>query len=75
MNVPGRTGIRFHPFNRYEESKGCTGLGKDTDYVNGRKELKESGKAIKHFEKLMNTEKFELVIRNANNNKTYFPAL
>jgi len=34
MNVPGRTGILFHPGNKSEDTAGCILLGMYSDYLN-----------------------------------------
>ena len=63
MCVPGRSGNRIHPFNWFNESQGCTGFGQKVGVINRKKQLIDSGSAVKEFEILMNKNPFRLVVR------------
>lgn len=51
-NVPDRSGICIHIFNKYDQSKGCTGVGSDFSDINldGEPDIINSGIT---FKKLM----------------------
>ena len=63
LNVPGRTGIRFHPFNMIEETKGCIGLGKRIQHSGKETKILDSRMAISEFENLMEQKLIKLKIR------------
>ncbi len=67
MDIPGRTGIFFHPMNYWYDSNGCIGLGSAYQDLNKDKELDiiNSTVTIKAFEKLLNKQDFTLTIVGA----------
>lgn len=65
MNVPKRTGVRFHSASYWFNLQGCIALG--TGYLDINKDKKldliNSRVAMKEFEKLLNKEDFTLIIK------------
>lgn len=70
MNVPGRTGIRFHPANLVgdvskgfsAEVNGCIALGGTLGVIGGQKAVAGSKVATQRFEDLMGGDDFTLEI-------------
>lgn len=70
LNVPGRTGIRFHPANFFgdvakgfkSELNGCVALGERVGFDRGQRCLFLSRKAITRFEQRMGGKPFLLDI-------------
>lgn len=64
MNVPGRTGIRFHSANHYTDLKGCIACGYEYADINkdGTTDIIESKKAIKDLEDFFGKKPFALHI-------------
>lgn len=65
MDVPYRSGIRFHPASWFSSLQGCIALG--THYTDLNKDdsadLANSKKSIKKFEDLMERKPFKLIIK------------
>lgn len=70
LNVPGRTGIRFHSANHMGDASrglkcelnGCIALGTNLALVNGQKGIAGSRVAMDRFDELLAGEEFELTI-------------
>lgn len=70
MDVPGRTGVRFHPANLVgdkskgfkAEVNGCVALGTGRGIIDRQEAVTGSRTAIKNFEDLLDGEEFELAI-------------
>ena len=70
MDVPGRTGVRFHPANLMGDSSlgykaelnGCVALGSAMGVVDGQEAITGSRAAIKQFEELLAGQSFRLEI-------------
>lgn len=66
QGVPNRAGIRIHSANFFKQLLGCCALGyKQTDLnTDGIPDLADSRNAVHDFEKFMNYEQFDLIIRS-----------
>ena len=53
MNVPGRTGILFHPGNTVHDSAGCILLGQYKDKLLGDRAILNSGQTFRSFMELL----------------------
>lgn len=64
MNVPGRSGIRFHKGNFFFNVEGCILLGSGYSDINhdGEVDIINSTQTMKEFEILMGQEDFHLTI-------------
>lgn len=65
QNVPGRSGIRLHPSNFYNELKGCVALGNNVVDLNGDGilDVTSSKQTTKAFEDFMQRKTFSLKIK------------
>ena len=62
-NVPGRTGILFHPGNEVEDTAGCILLAEHYGKLHGDRAILNSGKTFKRFMEVMKGfDKFHLTI-------------
>lgn len=77
MDVPGRSGIRFHRANfcgdkscgKKSELNGCIALGLKHGALDGQECILESGEAMDQFHELLNERDFELTIEGAFNGR------
>lgn len=67
LNVPHRTGIRFHSCNFVHQLLGCVGLGAIYDDINhdGVPDIVNSKATVQKFEDLMERKDFTLRVVNA----------
>ena len=65
INVPGRSGIRFHKGNYFFDIEGCILLGTGYMDINhdGQVDLINSTITMKRFEQILNKEPFNLIIQ------------
>lgn len=65
LDVPGRSGIRIHSANYYNQLLGCIALGNALKDLNAdtNLDLVHSGATVKAFENVMALQDFELIIK------------
>ena len=62
INVPGRRYIRIHPGNVEDDTQGCIILAQHFGKLRGKRAVLNSGITHKEFMRIMNNERFTLVI-------------
>ncbi len=61
-DVPGRTGIRIHPANTFNQLNGCIALGYGLGEIKGVKAVTQSRIAVDDFSMLLEHKPFKLQI-------------
>lgn len=61
-NVPGRSGILFHPGNTIDDTEGCILLGSHWEKFNGSRMVLNSGKTFKKFMETAKGNRFVLTV-------------